>query len=183
MGTQAFSQVKSKGELNLTFNKGTSAIIRTQLEGAGSYDGEGFYGFGLSYLKPLSGRLDLEAGVGYSKYNVNVTPSLYPGGDVSTQKGNVSLLSVPVTIRANFLKYLFINAGIVVDFENKSSILDDQLGIGVMTGIGFKYNLNPSFSVFVNPYLQQHAIITFNPENYQQRLLDAGVKLGIGFGL
>lgn len=179
----AFSQDKSKGELSLTFAKGANAIRKPQLEGGESFDGEGFYGFGLSYLKPLNNWLDIEAGIGYHRYKINHIVGHHPGGDRTTSSSNLGLISVPVSFRANFLRYFFVNAGAVADFETKHSMLDNQSGIGAMAGIGFKYAFTPKFSVFINPYLQQHAIIPFRPAEQQHRLLDAGVKLGVGLKL
>ena len=183
IGTQGFCQDRPKGELNLLISKGTSEILRTQLEGAGSYDGDGFYSFGLSYLKPLNSWVDIEAGVNYSNHNIKFTSHLHPDGGRAFSKSNLQLVSVPVTFRASFLKYLFVNLGVLADLETKHSILDNQSGIGAVAGIGFKYSFTPQVSAFVNPFLQQHAIIPFRRENYQQRMLDAGMRLGIGLKL
>jgi hypothetical protein len=183
IGSQAYCQDKNKGELNLSFHKGANEVMGAQLEGAGSYDGDGFYGIGLSYLKPLNSWLDIEAGMIYSKHNVVFTSHLRPDGGRSFSRSNLQTVSVPVTFRANFLKYLFVNAGAVVDVETKHSVLDNQSGIGAMAGIGFRYSFTPQVSAFVNPFLQQHAIIPFRPMNYQQRMLDAGVRVGVGIKL
>ena len=183
IGAQGLCQDLPKGELNLTFSKGTSEILRAQLEGTGSFDGDGFYGVGISFLKPLKSWLDIEAGVNYSRHHIMFTSHLHPDGGTTHYRSNLQTVSVPVTFRANFLKYLFVNLGAVVDFETKHSILDNQSGIGAVAGIGFRYSFTPQVSAFVNPFLQQHAIIPFRPENYQQRMLDAGVRIGVGLKL
>jgi hypothetical protein len=183
IGTQGFCQDIPKGELNFTISKGTSEILRTNLEGAGSYKGDGFYGLGISYLKPLNSWLDIEAGVNYSNNNIMFTSHLHPDGGRAMYRSNLQTVSFPVAFRANFMKYLFVNLGAVADFETKHSMLDNQSGIGAVAGIGFKYGFTPKVSAFVNPFLQQHAIIPFRPENYQQRMLDAGVRFGVGLKL
>ncbi|MFT2010469.1 outer membrane beta-barrel protein [Pontibacter sp. 13R65] len=183
LGIPAFSQDKAKGELNITFSKGGNEILRSQLEGAGSYSGGGFYGFGLSYLKPLNNWLDVEAGVNYQEYRIKSASAFDPDRGRSITKSNLHLVSIPLTVRANFLKHFFVNAGAVAEFETSTSSIDDQSGIGAMAGIGVKFNFTPKISAFVNPMLQQHAIIPFRPVDYQQRMLDAGVRLGIGMKL
>lgn len=183
VGMQAYCQDKSQGELILNFSKGTSEVLRKQLEGAGGYDGDGFYSVGLSYLKALNSWLDVEAGVNYSKHNIKFTSHLHLDGGKTFSRSNLQIVSVPVTLRANFLKYLFVNLGAVAGLETKHSILDNQSGIGAMAGIGFKYSFTPQVSAFVNPFLQQHAIIPFRSENYQQRMLDAGVRFGVSLKL
>ncbi len=181
--TQVFAQTIPKGELNFTFATGTNVILEPQLDGAGSYNGEGFYGIGLSYLKPLNNWLSMETGLAYTNYTVSVTPGFYPGREMATRTSSLALLSVPITARANFWKYLFVQAGVVADFETKSSFVDDQSGIGFIAGVGLKYSFSPKVSAFVNPFLQQHAVIAFRAQNYQQSMLDAGVRLGIGLTL
>lgn len=183
IGAQGFCQDIPKGELTVSISKGTSEILRSKLEGAGSYDGDGFYGVGISYLKPLNSWLDIEAGVNYSKHKIMFTSHLHQDGGKTFSRSNLQTVSIPVAFRANFLKYLFVNLGAVADFETKHGMLDNQSGIGAMAGIGFKYGFTPKVSAFVNPFLQQHAIIPFRPENYQQRMLDAGVRLGVGLKL
>ncbi|WP_162425580.1 hypothetical protein [Pontibacter pudoricolor] len=183
IGVPGFCQDIPKGGLNFTIFNGTSEILRTQLEGAGSFDGDGFYGVGISYLKPLNRWLDIEAGVNYSKHTIMFTSHLHQDGGKTFSRSNLQTVSFPVTFRANFLKYLFVNFGAVADFETNHSMLDNQSGIGALAGIGFKYGFTPKVSAFVNPFLQQHAIIPFRPENHQQRMLDAGVKLGVGLKL
>lgn len=183
IGFQAICQDRPKGELTLSFSTGTSEILRTQLEGAGSYDGDGLYGFGLSYLKPLNSWLDVEAGMNYSENKIKFTPAFDPNGSRTYTKTNLSLLSVPVTFRANFMKYFFVNFGTEADFEIDKSSVDNQSGIGAMAGVGFRYGFTPHLSAFINPFLQQHAIFAFRPENHQQRMLDAGVRFGLGVTL
>ena len=92
------------------------------------------------------------------------------------------MLSVPVYANFTFLKCLFANAGLTADFETShqsDEIVTNQSGIGLGLGIGGKYNFN-RMTVFINPFIQMHAIVTFQNEG-SGSLLDQGLKFGIGY--
>lgn len=180
----AFSQNESSGEWALSVMKGTSTVYRMEtLEGAGSYDGEGAIGAGLHYLKPLNNWLALETGVFYAKNRVSYTSAMRPDRGRSFASGNLHVLSAPLLVRVHFLRNFFVNAGPVVDFQLGEALIDNQTGIGAMAGVGFKYHVSTKTSLFVNPYVQQHAFIPFQREDYHLRLLTAGVRLGVGLQL
>jgi len=60
--------------------------------------------------------------------------------------------------------------------ENK--VTDSQSGIGFGTGIGLKYTYNKA-GIFINPFLNVHALIPFHKEKYQQHLVEGGIKFGV----
>ena len=96
--------------------------------GAGS-SGDGFYTVGITCQIPIAYRLDVETGLEYSKHTIIISPNLPPGMDDTPFKSNVKLVSIPVTLKMNFLKYLFVNGGILLDLDaNNSSQIDNQTG-------------------------------------------------------
>ncbi|MDB5134783.1 MAG: hypothetical protein JWP37_1386 [Mucilaginibacter sp.] len=176
---QAYCQ--SKNSLSLVFGAGSNAIGSIGIGGAG-YQGKGETIYGLNYSRNLTKSFSIETGLEYSVNNVlwdyedAFDPSFTP------QKGSIRMLSVPVYANFTFLKYLFANAGIIADFEtnyHSYSITPNQSGIGLGAGIGGKYNFN-SMTVFINPFLQWHAIVAAQNEG-SGSLFDAGVKVGIGY--
>ena len=78
-------------------------------------------------------------------------------------------------------KFLFVNGGLLLDFEVENEVIDPQSGFGLGIGIGGEYIFTSGFNIFVNPYLNQHALFPFQKEQHHQRLLDAGVRLGVGY--
>ncbi len=111
------------------------------MDGAGSYSGKGYNSFGVTYIRPLSNKFDLETGVEYSKNTYYFTnSSLGPDNDVA-HNAYLSLIEIPITVRFNFLQYLFLNGGLLLDLDiTKDEYLDNQTGIGAILGVGAKYD-------------------------------------------
>jgi hypothetical protein len=55
-----------------------------------------------------------------------------------------------------------------------NSIIDDQSGVGIVIGIGGKYNFGP-VSIFANPFFCRHAL------GAQNNLVETGIKFGLGY--
>ena len=159
-------------------------VIRfEQLIGSGSYDGKSFYTLGINYVFPCNHWLDIESGLEYSEHTILITPAP-TGTPVFQHQENFSLLNIPVTARLNFLKYFFINGGVMIDIDaSTSSPIDSQTGLGGMLGIAAKYNFKFGMSVFVNPYTKSHALIPFSSGKYPQRLMETGIRFGIEYQL
>jgi len=174
-----------KGKIGITFSSfGENDIIRfDELEGAASYNGDGFFTIGANYLYPLKKWLDVETGINYSHHKITVNPNLPPDMDNTPYGADFSLVDIPVTLRASFLKYFFANGGLLLDIGASTSPVDDQSGIGAMLGVGFKINLNPDISIFANPYMKSHSLISFSFEDNHQRLMENGFRFGIMYQL
>ena len=150
------------------------------LIGAASYWPKNFYTFGVNYIHPLNSWLDIETGVEYAKHTVTLHPNLPPDMDGSPRNVNFSLINIPITVRANFLHFFFINGGMFLGFDaNLSSPIEP--GIGALLGIGAQYELKNGIGFFVNPYSKGHALIPFSPESYPLRMLEWGVRVGVTY--
>lgn len=175
-----------KGQIGITFSSfGNNDVIRFQdLDGAASYNGDNFYTVGINYIHKLNNTLDFETGLEYSNHKIIIKPNLPPDLDNSPYGAKFSLINIPITLRVNFLKYIFINGGLNLDFDvSKSSPIDTQNGIGGILGLGFKYDFNCGASAFVNPYLKAHSLIPFSSENNHQRLMEDGFRFGVMYKL
>jgi len=163
---------------------GTNDLFRfTRVEGGGSYSGNGFYTIGITCQIPMNSRLDVETGIEYAKHMIVVSPEYIPDRYGPPYKSKVNLVSIPVTLKLNFLKYLFVNAGCLLDLDGStSSPIDNQTGLGVIGGFGIKYDFKFGGTIFANPYLKCHTLAPFSPERYQQRLFESGVRIGFVYG-
>ena len=173
-----------RGQIGITFSSfGDNDVIRFQtLLGDANYNGDKFYTIGITYLYKLNHTFDLETGIEYSKQKIIIRPMSIPQMDNSAHGADFSLVNLPVTIRMNFLKYCFINAGMLVDMDaTNSSPIDSQTGIGGMMGLGIKYDFKSGFCVFANPYLKMHSLIPFSSQRYPQRLMESGFRFGLMF--
>jgi len=176
----------SANKIGITFSSfGENDVFRSdQLVGAASYNSDYFFIVGINYIHPLNKWLEAETGIEYSKHNIIIEPNLPPDMDNSSRKANFSLINVPVTLRANFLKYFFVNGGLIVDIDaSTNSPIDNQTGIGAIFGISVKYDFKNGISTFVNPYTKIHSLIPFSDPEYHQRIWENGIRVGITYDL
>lgn len=150
------------------------------LVGAASYGSKSFYTIGINYIHPINNWLDIETGVEYAKHTVTVYPNLPPDMDRPPFDKNFSLINIPITARANFLKYLFANGGLLLGFDADTSSPIAN-GLGAQLGIGAQYEFNNGLGIFVNPYTKTHALLTFSSEKYPLRMLEWGVRVGLTY--
>ena len=175
--TQAQTAEKGKIGLTYSFNGGTT-VMQPALEGSASHDVTDATAIGIIYLKPLNNWLELETGITYSLCKITTTSA--PTPEVNTYKSNLSLIDIPVGLRAVFLKYFFVNGALLLDTEltNNSSV-SSQTGIGMMAGVGIKYDFRFGGSLFFNPYGKIHSLVPFGGWKHHDRILESGWKFGI----
>lgn len=174
------------GKIGITFSSfGENDVFRfAALDGDAGYSGAHFYTLGIIYVYPLSKWLEAETGIEYSRHSIVIQPNLPPGMDDSSRKENFAFVSIPVTLRANFLKYFFINGGLMVDIDGSSKgSIENQTGIGVLLGLSTKYDFDFGISAFVNPYTKIHSLIPFQGEQYHQRIWENGIRIGLTYDL
>jgi len=154
---------------------GESDIIRKSLEGGGSYSDIGFYSLGITFQIPLKSKLDMETGVEYSKYSYLFIPEYNPKSSKLPYKENANLIDIPFIFKLNFLKYLFISGGGMLDIYLNSYT---QMGLGVTLGFGAKYDFKFGGTLFVNPNIKYHSLLPFSYDKNPERLLDTGIRIG-----
>lgn len=149
--------------------------------GGGGYDGTGSFSIGLRYFAKSNKPITFETGLDYATHKYDKSPAFYPGLDMAPKPEKLHLISVPLYANLTFWKYVFVHGGALVDFEiNKQNSIQKQSGIGLGLGIGGKYDFK-RFSVMVNPFLQRHAILAFEKTGTRLSLLNAGVRIGLGY--
>lgn len=174
------------GKIGIYFSSfGTNEVFQFEsLEGAGSYDNDHFFAIGVNYIHELNNWLDLETGLEYSKHNL-ISRSAFTGEPGSPPVHmDFKLITVPITVKANFWKYFFANGGLLIDIDvtgNGDYNIDEQTGIGFIMGIGGQYNFKSGLSVYVNPYFKLHTLLPFMPEKYHDRVWESGIRLGVTY--
>ncbi len=177
-----------KGKIGFTFSSfGENDVVRSQeLIGGASYHGDKFFTFGINYLYKLNNILDVETGIEYSNHTIMIKSMVLPDMDSYSPNysSNFSLINIPITLRANFLKYCFINGGILFEMDaSTSSPIDGQTGIGSILGLGIKYDFKSGLSVFANPYYKMHSLVPFTSGDNHQRLMESGFRFGLMYAL
>ena len=157
------------------------AFYWEEIVGAGGYDSKGYHSFGVTFIRPVSKRFDLETGIEYSKCTYRFSnSSLGPGYNIP-HNAYLSLIEIPVTARFNFWQYFFLNGGLLLDFDvTKDKHLDNQTGTGALLGVGAKYNFKKTpIGIFINPYIKYRPLIPFTQENYHLRTMENGLRIGV----
>ena len=186
---QLFAQkekhANSKRQIGITYSSlGSNDVFRKEeLEGGAGYYGDRFYNLGISYLYPLNRAFDFEMGIEFGDHKITISPGVSPY-HYPSYSAAFSLITIPVAVRVNFLRYFFINGGLNFDVDASLSMpITNQTGLGFNLGLGFKYNFNCGFTAFVNPYTKYHSLVSFSSEKYPQHLLESGIRLGLMYRL
>jgi len=176
-----------KGQLGITFSALSDndvARFRSVIDDSSTDAGKSFT-YGVSYLKPLNKWLELETGLEYLSCPIETKSIVGTVNGVTTltRSATLSMLTAPVTVRANFLKYFFVNAGLLLDIDvSSNSIINSQTGLGSLLGLGVKYDFKNGISVFVNPYAKIHSFpLSFDRD--QQHFMESAVRFGIAYKL
>jgi hypothetical protein len=175
---------KLNNKIGLTFSSlGVSDILGQSDNTIYINKTKSFYTLGATYIRGLNKWLDVETGLEYLSYSINTNTNFLPENEIymRTSESKLKLFNVPATLRINFLKYFFINAGILIDVDiSNSRYLENQTGIGGIAGIGANYNFNSGLSLFFNPYIKAHSWIDFGP---RQKILEKGFRFGFAYDL
>lgn len=168
-----------------SFSYGIAAneLIRTtSIEGGGSYKGEGSKIYEFGYTQKIRKIFSIKTGLSYSENEFIITAA--PTGiDVQPFYNEIKLISIPVFANFNFGKYIFIDGGVIADFEVNSSenyATDNQTGIGLGLAGGLQYEYK-QFGIFISPFFNIHSVIAFQKDNYQQHLTENGFKFGLSY--
>ncbi|NGP89941.1 hypothetical protein [Fodinibius halophilus] len=151
--------------------------------GTPGYDGDTFFSVGIIYIHPWKNWLDIETAVGYTKHQMKVTPHFNPGSSTEPYFTDVSLIDIPISLRANFLQIFYANSGVLFDIDiSQANAVDNQSGIGWMAGLGANYEFDSGTSIFVNPYVKLHSIFPFSAKrSTHQRVLEAAIRFGVTY--
>ena len=183
------SEMKAqKAEVGITFSAlSDNSIARfgdNYISDSGTDAGKS-YAFGITYLKPINKWLNVETGIEFlqSKASIHSIVSTPSGVTTVFRYGTLSLLNVPLGVRANFWKYCFVNGGVVLDVDvSSNSPIQTQTGLGSLLGFGLKYDFKTGISLFVNPYMKIHSFpLSFQTD--QEHLLESAVRFGVSYKL
>ena len=177
-----------KAEVGITFSAlSDNSIARFKddyMSDSGTDAGKS-YTFGITYLKPLNKWLNVETGIEFlqSKASIHSIVSTPSGVTTVFRYGTLSLLNVPLGVRANFWKYCFVNGGVVLDVDvSSNSPIQTQTGLGSLLGFGLKYDFKTGISLFVNPYTKIHSFPLSFQTNHEH-LFESAVRFGVSYKL
>lgn len=162
----------------------SEAIYFQELAGAASTSGSGLSGFGIGLLQPLNAHWSLETGLEYTRHSLRLIPNVPPGSNIAETDFKIDLITLPLGARLQVFKGVFLNSGFLFDVDlSKNKVADSQTGIGTVLGFGVHFSLGKTLSIFANPYFKAHGLIPFSKDNYPQRLMESGIRIGLGFNI
>jgi hypothetical protein len=171
-------------KIGVTFSSfGDNYVYRSnELVGVSSYDSDYFYSFGINYVQPLNKWLETETGIEYTIHSLIINPNVPPDKDSTPYSVSFGLINLPVTLRANFLNYFFVNGGIIIDIDaSLKSPISSQTGIGTIFGIALKHDFKNGISAFINPYTKMHSLLPLMANSSHQRIWENGYRFGITY--
>jgi len=124
-------------------------------------------------------RLGIVAGLSEHRGGFELSPAILPVSKI--YKETIRTTFFEVNLRRYFVKYLFVDLGILCDFEfpRETHWIDAQNGLGISVGAGKEFRLS-LFEVSVSPVFELHSIAAFNAVENQQRLAVFGMKVSMG---
>jgi hypothetical protein len=191
---QSFSQQKEKSIAVYTslVNDNFFAYPHV-IGGEAKADETGFLLLGMEYSWKLKKNISLNAGVEFAKHTITVSywmdnPNI---PQLPDNKGQLQLITIPVSLRLSFLKYFFFQTGVLLDKQVKNNIynrlsakddvVNDQSGIGALVKLGGQYRFKKHFTVFTGLYTEVHGLIFFNQPDFKKRLIDGGLRTGVQY--
>ena len=173
--------------INSSISDGMLVRFGGALDGGSSYTGQGAYSIGFEYIRELNDLFDIETGINFSRNSFG-SSYIDPNGSLieNTIPEKIDLISIPIIIRIKSKRRFFASAGFQIDKQINdidSPFIDNQSGIGLNFSFGKDFLIKDKFIISIAPQILLHNIIAFNPENYQQRLLEIGIKASFRLGL
>ena len=174
---------QSKNKISFLHGIATNELLRIAvLDGTGHNESKGATIFGINYQRQIKENLYLESGFEYSINKFLVYPSIDPTLDRIPTEKEINMIRIPIYLNYSG-KYLFANGGAIIDYEIEK-LSDEsnnkQTGLGFGIGIGGKYDYR-NFEIYINPFLSIHTVIPIENNNWNEYLLEGGIKFGIAY--
>jgi len=152
--------------------------VEVSIDGSGNIAVNDLKEMGINYNRKLSNNISIETGLKFINTELIVSSGVFQPLDSRYEK--FEMISIPILANYTFLKYLYVNGGIQVDFQTSNNTIESQSGIGYLVGIGAKYEFN-NFLIFVNPNYQRHTVIAFEEDGDKRRLNGKAIHFGLGY--
>ncbi len=154
------------------FNSSNHLVNRDKQRTIGVSD-RGFLSFTADYYYSLGDSLYIESGINLSKHYL----AKYPFSDTNNiTTYSQYLLNIPVGIYKRFWKYGFCNGGLLVDLTYKP-------GIGTYFGAGIRADSPFGVSLYINPYVKAHSLVSFGAYKDKHQTIESGIKIGVIYPL
>ncbi len=180
-GVSIYSQkVNKKTSVGVFYSVSGASLENLEQSSSLSFSVKNCSGVGVNVVHNLGRKVLLESGLEYTLLDLKQIQTL-PADTVQT---NLSLLEIPILGRFYFSQNIFVNGGLLFDFDmNSTSVIASQTGLGLTVGLGAVYNFNSVFSIYANPYVKAHTLLSFNSFEQKENFVEYGIRLGVAYRL
>lgn len=169
-----------RNSFGLTIGTGKGFIAEKVAEGAADLKLNWALSIGIQYSRIFNDKYTFETGLTGYKNQISVTPAFQPGIDMNSENYDIQLLYIPLFIKVNFSKRFFMNGGLLGDIDITSNkYISSQTGLGAGLGVGMEFSIAKKIAMSINPYVNLHGMLLVSKENYPERIVDSGIKIGI----
>ncbi|MEN8138689.1 MAG: outer membrane beta-barrel protein [Bacteroidota bacterium] len=181
-GTYGFAQ--DQNQISVSLGIGQNSMLQDESLSNNTIHGEKFNSIELRYVHNFIKKFNrrkvwaLETGIMYAKHEVVISEP------ANMELENIKIITVPTYIRYTFLKYYYVNGGLLFTMEldsNEHHNRSKQDGMGLGLGVGAEYHFGKNFLAFINPFIRQHNLIQFNALEYHDALTEYGIKFGLAY--
>ncbi|GAB1403872.1 hypothetical protein MASR1M74_10500 [Lentimicrobium sp.] len=180
----SFAQNDKRYWIGVNTSISTSALIRFEgeVDGGASYDGKAGFQLGIDCSKVINDKLNVETGLEYSR-STFYSSYIDANGQLvkNSNPEHIDLLTIPLNISVKLKNLFFITTGLQYD---QTAYITNHSGIHNQTGIGINFKIGKEFRFFDNmrlsvaPAVVIHDLIPFVTKHNQQRLFNAGIRIG-----
>jgi len=168
-----FSQKKDRFSIGLYVPVG-KIDYNIGMKSDGGYRVKAGFRMGIDLSYAILKHLHISSGFEY--YNNKIEAYSIMPGFTGTIPGSQQILTIPLYLKVDILKYFFITGGYLFDKEIQNDNAPTINGRGLLLGFGLQYSLKNRTTFMLEPCLQMHAVLS-NGNNFY----DPGIKLGIGY--
>jgi|GEM_PF-5011726 hypothetical protein len=156
-----------------------SPLYHKPLEGVPSRYPMLSHSVGIRYVIKSPKAIGFETGIEYSRYQFTIRDHR-----IDYHHETANLVTLPLYVNVTFLKFFYINGGLLIDseFGKQQHAIQNQSGIGFGAGLGARLNYR-KVSFFINPSVESHAFIPFKKQkaSTRQSIFNHGWRAGIGY--
>jgi hypothetical protein len=176
-----FSQEINKDSYGVSFGSGETGIYTIgNVVGGPGYVGVSTFEVGFNYYHPLNKFFYFESGLYWHHNKIKITPNFYPRADMTPRYTNLNLSYIPVNLKVMFLKYFFIDGGMLLNMDvSTHSDISNQTAIGADFGLGVEIPVFKHYRIIINPYVNIHEIYKLDRHDLGENILGDGIRITI----
>lgn len=170
------------GEIGVTGGGSSNDIFRyRELVGSGSFTGRGSWTTGVDFRRIITDHFSIEAGLTYSQHYFISRSAPLP--EIHEEECSLGMISFPVTARLDFLKYFFIDGGVIAGLQAGMSdnFTEDFSGLGATAGFGVHYKFESDIFISLRAFMSQYSLSGLLSDRNARVLWDSGFRISAGY--